>query len=145
MKRPDLDTLVCVNAERQLFRRAGASNLAIRKVYGHDRLRLLRCRTCGEAFSEQHGTARFHDQHVHGLTPRVLEFDELWSFVVRRIGWVRRAWLTTPRNAETSYVHLTYPRPQGLANLEREGGVSHVGTRRERTKLSRPSPSAQGI
>jgi hypothetical protein len=40
MKRPDLDTLACANAECQWFRRAGASNLIIRKVYGHDRIRL---------------------------------------------------------------------------------------------------------
>ena len=103
----------------------------IRKVYGHDRLRLLRCRSCGEEFTERRGTPlfntklpearaedvinhlgegcgvrattrivkvaketvarlsrvtgrhaeRFHDQHVHGLTPRALEFDEQWSFV----------------------------------------------------------------
>lgn len=131
MKRPDLATLACVNAECQLFRRAGASNLVIRKVYGRDRIRLLRCRTCGEEFSERRGSAlfntklpeataeevinhldegcsvratarlvkvaketvarllratgrhatRFHDQHVQGLTPRALEFDEQWSFV----------------------------------------------------------------
>ena len=131
MKRPDLDTLACVNAECQLFRRVGASNLVIRKVYGHDRIRLLRCRTCGEEFSERRGTAlfntklpepkaeevinhldegcsvratarlvhvpkgtvtcllrvtgrhaeRFHDQHVHGLTPSALACDEQWSFV----------------------------------------------------------------
>ena len=31
---------------------------------------------------------RFHDQHVHGITPLALAFDEQWSFVVRRIGWV---------------------------------------------------------
>jgi len=24
---------------------------------------------------------RFHDQHVHGLAPKALEFDEQWSFV----------------------------------------------------------------
>jgi transposase-like protein len=131
MKRPDLNTLACVNAECQVFRRAGASNLVIRKVYGHDRLRLLRCRSCGEECSERRGTAlcntklpepkaeevinhlgegcsvratarlvhvaketvarlvrvtgrhaaRFHDQHVQGLTPKAREFDEQWSFV----------------------------------------------------------------
>jgi len=131
MKRPDLDTLACVNAACQLFRRAGASNRVIRKVYGQDRLRLLRCRSCGEEFSERRGTALlntklpepkaeevinhlgegcsvratarlvhvaketvarllritgrhaewFHDQHVHGLTPRALEFDAQWRFV----------------------------------------------------------------
>jgi transposase-like protein len=60
MKRPNRATLACVNAECQLFRRAGADNLVIRKVYGHDRLRLLRGRTCGEEFSEQWGSALFN-------------------------------------------------------------------------------------
>ena len=60
MKRPDPDTLACVNPECQLFRRTGANNLVIRKVYGHDQLRLLRCRTCGEEFSERRGTALFN-------------------------------------------------------------------------------------
>ena len=138
MKRPDLDTLACVNPECQLFRRTDEGNLTVRKVYGHDHLRLLRCRTCGEEFSERRGSAlfntkiaeekaadvinhldegcgvratarlvkvskdtvarllrlagrhaeRFHDRHVRDLTPRALEFDEQWSFVVRRIGLV---------------------------------------------------------
>ena len=145
-ERPDLDTLACVNAACQLFRHAGANNLIIRKVYGHDRLRLLRCRSCGEEFSERRGTAlfntklpestaedvinhldegcsvratarlvkvaketvarllrvagrhaqRFHEQHVHGLTPKALEFDEQWSFVKKsRSGAkpTRRRWL----------------------------------------------------
>src|SRR4029453_4419502 len=124
MKRPDLVTLACVNPECHLFRRPGEANLTVRKVYGHDRLRLLRCRSCGEEFSERRGTALFntklpestaedvinhldegcsgratarlvkvaketvarllrvarrhaqrcHEQHVHGLTPRALEF-----------------------------------------------------------------------
>jgi len=60
MHRPDLDTLACVNAECQLFRRPGANNLVVRKVYGHDRIRLLRCRTCGEECSERRGTALFN-------------------------------------------------------------------------------------
>jgi transposase-like protein len=148
MKRPDLDTLACVNAECQLFRRAGASNLVIRKVYGRDRIRLLRCRSCGAEFSERRGTAlcntklpepkaeavinhlgegcsvratarlvhvaketvarlvrvtgrhaeRFHDQHVHGLTPRALAFDEQWSFVKKSRSAARPTkprWLAT--------------------------------------------------
>jgi transposase-like protein len=131
MKRPDLTTLACVNAECQVFRRAGANNLVLRKVYGHDGIRRLRCRMCGEEFSARRGTAlfntklsegkaeevishldegcsvratarlvhgaketvarwlrvagrhaqRFHDQHVHGLTPIALDFDEHWSCV----------------------------------------------------------------
>src|SRR5262252_4456351 len=60
MQRPDLDTLACVNPECHLFRRPGEANLTVRKIYGHDRIRLLRCRTCGEAFSERRGTALFN-------------------------------------------------------------------------------------
>jgi hypothetical protein len=57
MERPDLDTLACVNAECQLFRHTGHGNLVVRKTYGRDELRLLRCRRCGEAFFERRGTA----------------------------------------------------------------------------------------
>ena len=60
MKRPDLDTLACVNPECHQFRLAGQDNLTVRKVYGQDRIRLLRCRTCGEEFSEWRGTALFN-------------------------------------------------------------------------------------
>ena len=60
MERPDLDTLACVNAECPLFRQAGQSTLVIRKVYGRDAIRLLRCRTCGEEFSERRGTDLFN-------------------------------------------------------------------------------------
>ena len=131
MERPDLATLACVNAACQQLRQRGQDNLVIRKVYGHDRMRLLRCRACGKEFSERRGTAffntkiaeekaaavinhldegcsvratarfvqvakatvtrllpvtgrhaqRFHEQHVHGLTPRALEFDEQGRFV----------------------------------------------------------------
>jgi transposase-like protein len=131
MERPDLDTLACVNPECQLFHQSGQGNLVVRKVYGSDAIRLLRCRSCCEEFSERRGTALFntkvseaqavevidhlaegcsvratarlvqvcketvarlwrvsgrhaervHDQHVHSITPRALEFDEQWSFV----------------------------------------------------------------
>ena len=57
MQRPDLDPLACVNAACQVLCRAGAGNLLIRQVYGHDGLRLWRCRSCGEASAERRGTA----------------------------------------------------------------------------------------
>src|SRR5262249_61243360 len=60
MKRPDLDTLACVNPECQRLRLTGQDHLTVRKVYGHDRMRLLCCRTCGEEFSERRGTALFN-------------------------------------------------------------------------------------
>src|SRR5262245_19592143 len=139
MERPDLATLACVNAECHQFRQSGQDNLVIRKVYGHDRMRLWRCRTCGEELSARRGTAlftskigeekaedvlnhldegcsvraaarlvkvskatvarllrmagrpaqRFHDQHVHGLRSRALEFDEQWSCVNKSTNAVR--------------------------------------------------------
>jgi hypothetical protein len=55
MKRPALDPLACVNPACHPLRRPGEANLTVRTVYGHDRLRLLRCRTCGEEFSERPG------------------------------------------------------------------------------------------
>ena len=60
MERPDLDTLACVNAECQLFRQSAQGNLVVRKVYSREAIRLLRCRSCGEAFSERRGTALFN-------------------------------------------------------------------------------------
>jgi hypothetical protein len=60
MTRPDLDTLACVQPACQRFRRPGEANRTVRKVYGHDRMRLLRCRTCGEECSERRGSAFFN-------------------------------------------------------------------------------------
>ncbi len=60
MQRPDLNTLACVNPACHLFRRPGEANLTVRKVYGYDRLCLLRCRTCGEEFSERRGSVLFN-------------------------------------------------------------------------------------
>jgi transposase-like protein len=140
MQRPSLDTLAWVNAECHLVRQPGQGNLVSRKVYGDDRIRLLRCRRCGEEFSARRGTAlfntklseekaesvlnhldegggvrstarlvkvskdavarllrmagwhaeRLHDQQVHALTPRALEFEEQWSCVQKSRNVARR-------------------------------------------------------
>ncbi len=60
MDRPDLATLAWVKRECPLLRQAGHGNLVIRKVYGRDGIRLLRCRTCGDAFAERRGSALFN-------------------------------------------------------------------------------------
>ena len=60
MKRPNLDPLAWVNPACQRLRHAGQGNLGIRKVYGHDHIRRLRCRTGGEEFSERRGRALFN-------------------------------------------------------------------------------------
>lgn len=60
MKRPDICTLACVNQECHMFDQPGKGNLVIRKVYGKDDIRFLRCRECCEEFSERRGTALFN-------------------------------------------------------------------------------------
>jgi hypothetical protein len=59
MQRPDLDTLAGVNPACQCLRRPGEGPLTVRKISGHDRLRLLRCRPCGEECSARRGRALF--------------------------------------------------------------------------------------
>ena len=57
MQRPALDPLACVNPACQLFGRPDEGHLTVRKVSGHDQLRLRRCRPCGEACSARRGSA----------------------------------------------------------------------------------------
>lgn len=72
MERPDLDTLACVNAACDLFRPGGQGNRVIRKVYGHDRIRMLRCRRCGEEFSERRGTALFNTKMAEDTAESII-------------------------------------------------------------------------
>jgi len=55
--RPSLDTLACVNAECKDYAQAGLNNLTVRKTYGQDQIRYLRCRACQQEFSERKGSA----------------------------------------------------------------------------------------
>ena len=55
--RSPLDSLACVNVRCELYGQAGQHNLTVRKVYGTDQIRYLRCRACGVEFSERKHTA----------------------------------------------------------------------------------------
>ena len=55
--RSPLDSLACVNRRCELYGQAGQDNLTVRKVYGADRIRYLRCRACRIEFSERKQTA----------------------------------------------------------------------------------------
>jgi IS1 family transposase len=55
--RPQLETLACVNERCEYYGQAGGNNLTIRKTYGKDQLRYLRCGCCGAEFSERKNTA----------------------------------------------------------------------------------------
>ncbi len=54
--RPPIESLACVNDECQHYGQAGRGNLQVRKTYGQDELRYLRCRGCGKEFSERRNT-----------------------------------------------------------------------------------------
>jgi len=55
--RPQLETLACVNEQCELYGQAGQHNLTVGKTYGKDQIRYVRCRACGEEFSERKNTA----------------------------------------------------------------------------------------
>jgi IS1 family transposase len=57
LTRPQLATLACVNERCQSYGQKGENNLTIGKIYGKDQIRYLRCRECGEEFSERKATA----------------------------------------------------------------------------------------
>jgi IS1 family transposase len=55
--RPPLETLAWVNERCESYGQAGRDSLTIRKLYGKDQLRYLRCRCGGAEFSERKHTA----------------------------------------------------------------------------------------
>jgi len=55
--RPPLETLACVNQRCELYGQRGQDNLTVRKTYGKDAIRYLRCQACGDEFSERKNTA----------------------------------------------------------------------------------------
>jgi len=54
--RPPLASLACVNDKCQQYAQPGQDNLRLRKTYGQDALRYLRCSSCGREFSERGNT-----------------------------------------------------------------------------------------
>ena len=69
--RSPLDSLACVNVRCELYGQAGQQNLTVRKVYGKDGIRYLRCRAQGapggSEFSERKRTALWNTKGPRGL------------------------------------------------------------------------------
>lgn len=57
--RPQIQTLACPYYDCSLYAEKGMGNLSVRKVYGKDQIRFLRCSTCSREFSERRNTALF--------------------------------------------------------------------------------------
>ena len=51
--------LVCVNLKCEYFGVKGQENVMVRRRYGIDQIRFVRCRQCREEFSERRGTPLF--------------------------------------------------------------------------------------
>lgn len=60
--RPPLASLACVNPNCDQYGQKGGDNVTIRKVYGRDQIRYLRCRCCQEEFSERKNTALWNSK-----------------------------------------------------------------------------------
>lgn len=60
--RPPLESLACVNLDCDLYGQSGGTNLLIRKVYGRDQIRYLRCHGCQQEFSERKNTALWNSK-----------------------------------------------------------------------------------
>ncbi len=57
VERPPISKLACVMPDCELYGQSGQENLRVRKVYGQDQIRYLRCSCCGGEFSERKNTA----------------------------------------------------------------------------------------
>ena len=60
--RPPLESLACVNPDCDFYGKKGHSNLLVRKIYGRDNIRYLRCRCCQQEFSERKNTALWNSK-----------------------------------------------------------------------------------
>lgn len=60
--RPPLESLACVNPDCDLYGQKDRGNLKIRKTYGRDNIRYLRCHRCQQEFSERKNTALWNSK-----------------------------------------------------------------------------------
>ena len=60
--RPPLESLACVFPACDLYGQANQGNLIVRKIYGNDHIRYLRCRSCRKEFSERKNTALWNSK-----------------------------------------------------------------------------------
>ena len=71
--RPPIETLACVNERCEWYGQAGQHNLTVRKRYGQDGIRYLRCGACGAEFSERKHTALWNTKVAEAKAVSVAE------------------------------------------------------------------------
>jgi IS1 family transposase/transposase-like protein len=72
-ERPPLETLACVNERCELYGQTGQHNLGVRKTYGQDDIRYLRCSSCGAEFSERKNSALWNTRVCEARAVSVAE------------------------------------------------------------------------
>jgi len=73
LTRPPLETLACIADGCELYGQKGQGNLTVRKTYGKERLRFLRCHCCGTEFSERKGSALWNTKVSEARATAVAE------------------------------------------------------------------------
>ena len=117
MPRPDLATLACINVDCQHFGRTGQDNLTIRKVYGKDRLRLLRCGSCQEEFSERRNTALFNTKVSEAKAEAIIDHLDEGCSVRATSRLTKAAKATVARLLKTSGRHAQRFHDQEVQDL----------------------------
>jgi IS1 family transposase/transposase-like protein len=117
MPRPDLTTLACVNADGQQCGRRGQGNLAIRKVYGQDGIRLLRCCWCHEEFSERRHTAMFNTKVSEAKAEAIIDPLDEGCSVRATSRLTKAAKVTVARLLKTSGRHAQRFHDQEVQDL----------------------------
>jgi IS1 family transposase/transposase-like protein len=117
MQRPDLATLACVNADCQHCGRTGQGNLTIRKVYGQDGIRLLRCRSCHEEFSERRHTALFNTKVSEAKAESIIDHLDEGCSVRATSRLTKAAKVTVARLLKTSGRHAQRFHDQEVQDL----------------------------
>lgn len=70
--RPDIDSLCCMNEKCKYFKVPKKGQLRVRKTYGQDHLRYLRCNHCSYEFSERRGSALFNTKITEAKAESVI-------------------------------------------------------------------------
>ena len=117
MQRPDLDTLACSNTDCQYYGRPGQGNLMIRKVYGQDGIRLLRCQSCHEEFSERRNTALFNTSVSEAKAEAIIDHLDEGCSVRATSRLTKSAKATVARLLNTSGRHAQRFHDQEVKNL----------------------------
>lgn len=91
------ESLCCVNERCKEYGKRGKENLIVRKVYGKDQIRYLRCSSCGEEFSERKGTALYKSKIPESKAVSIIEHLDRKNGVVATAELVKVAKDTVSR------------------------------------------------